>query len=61
MIHAIVVEEGDQQCFDLEFFAYDSFMVEVKSVNTMSSIAFWFRIELVEPGLISRDDVFQKQ
>ena len=35
-----VVEEGDKQCFDLEFFADDSFMVEGKSVNNMSSIAF---------------------
>ena len=33
------------------------FLVAGKSVNT----TFWFRIELVAPGLISRDDVFRKQ
>ena len=30
-------------------------------MKTTPSIAFWFRIEMVESGLISVDDVFQKQ
>ena len=58
MDDAFVVEEGDQQCFDLGFLQtilfFFFFFVARKSVDTTTSIA------ILIPGLTFRD-VFQKQ
>ena len=56
-----VVEEGEQQCFDLWFFADDPLLSRGSRWTPRRRLPFWFRIELVAPSLVSRDDVFLKQ
>ena len=61
MDDASVVEEDDKQCFDLGFLQMTLFCSQGSRWTQRHRLSFWFRIELVAPGLISRDDVFQKQ
>ena len=58
---AFAVEKGEQQSFDLRFLQTTLFWSQGSRWTPCHRFLFLLRIELVAPGLISRDDVFQKQ
>ena len=61
MDNAFVVEDGNQQCFHLWFLQTNLFYSPRIRWTPCHRLPFWFRIELVVTGLISRGDIFRKQ